>query len=97
MILNPVIACLSGGRNKMVAAKAYELFNAHLDGSGLTIHTPETIRDVSFNELPLWVARFGGQEFVIMLPDVDEPGAHHVAERIRKTVELLSRKGGGSA
>ncbi|MCA9706026.1 MAG: EAL domain-containing protein [Myxococcales bacterium] len=34
------------------------------------------------------VARFGGQEFVIMLPDVDEPGAHHVAERIRKTVEL---------
>ncbi|MEM9457038.1 MAG: EAL domain-containing protein [Myxococcota bacterium] len=33
------------------------------------------------------VARFGGQEFVIVLPDVDEPGAQHVAERIRKTVE----------
>lgn len=33
------------------------------------------------------VARFGGQQFVIMLPDVDEPGARHVAERIRKTVE----------
>ncbi|MCA9693024.1 MAG: hypothetical protein KC636_25735, partial [Myxococcales bacterium] len=67
VILNPVIACLSGGRNKMVAAKAYELFNAHLDGSGLTIHTPETIRDVSFNELPLWVARFGGHA-VIKIP-----------------------------
>src|SRR5690606_21522271 len=26
-ILNPVIACLAGGRNKMVAAKAYDIFN----------------------------------------------------------------------
>lgn len=34
------------------------------------------------------VARFGGQEFVVLLPDVDELGARHVAERIRKTVEL---------
>ncbi|KAJ2325692.1 hypothetical protein GGI00_004964, partial [Coemansia sp. RSA 2681] len=29
-ILNPVIACLAGGRNKMMAARAYEMLNAEL-------------------------------------------------------------------
>ncbi len=33
------------------------------------------------------VARFGGEEFVIILPDTDEAGALSVAERIRKKVE----------
>jgi len=28
-ILNPTIACLAGGRNKMVAAKAYDIFNSY--------------------------------------------------------------------
>ena len=63
-MLNPVIACLAGGRNKMVAAKAYDFFNAELDGTGLHINTPETIRDVRKNEVPLWVARFGGHAVV---------------------------------
>ncbi|MDX1667711.1 MAG: hypothetical protein R3350_10790, partial [Saprospiraceae bacterium] len=42
-IFNPIIACLAGGRNKMVAAKAYDLFNAELAGKGLKVNTPETI------------------------------------------------------
>lgn len=63
-ILNPIIACLAGGRNKMVAAKAYDLFNAELDGTGLKINTPETIWDVSKNEIPLWVRKMGGQAVV---------------------------------
>ncbi len=63
-LLNPVLSCLSGGRNKMIAAKAYDLYNAMLEGSGLAINTPETIRDVSKNEVPLWVERFGGQAVV---------------------------------
>lgn len=63
-ILNPIVACLAGGRNKMVAAKAYDFFNGELDGSGLRIHAPETIRDVAKNEIPLWVARWGGQAVV---------------------------------
>lgn len=66
-ILNPVLSCLAGGRNKMVAAKAYDMYNAQLEGSGLTINTPETIMDVSLNEIPLWVERFGGQA-VIKVP-----------------------------
>ncbi len=63
-ILNPIVACLAGGRNKMVAAKAYDFFNGELSGSGLKIHAPETIRDVAKTEIPLWVARWGGQAVV---------------------------------
>lgn len=63
-ILNPVLACLSGGRNKMIAAKAYDIYNAELQGSGLGISTPYTIWDVSKNEIPLWVRRLGGQAVV---------------------------------
>ena len=63
-ILNPVIACLAGGRNKMMAAKAYDIFNGELEGSGLRIITPETIWDVSKNEIPIWVRKMGGQAVV---------------------------------
>ena len=66
-IVNPTVACLAGGRNKMVAAKAYELYNGKLAGTGLAIRTPDTIRDVSKNEIPLWVNHFGGQA-VIKIP-----------------------------
>ncbi|MCB9555913.1 MAG: hypothetical protein H6707_07405 [Deltaproteobacteria bacterium] len=60
LIFNPTLACLAGGRNKMVAAKAYELFNAELADSGLQIRIPETIWDVSHREIPLWVRKLGG-------------------------------------
>jgi hypothetical protein len=63
-ILNPVIACLAGGRNKMVAAKAYDFANAEWAPSGLQIRTPETLWDVSFDQIPLWVERLGGHAVV---------------------------------
>lgn len=63
-VLNPVIACLAGGRNKMVAAKAYDIFNAEIAESGLKINTPETIWDVRKNEIPIWVRKLGGQAVV---------------------------------
>ncbi|RMH42018.1 MAG: hypothetical protein D6689_09445 [Deltaproteobacteria bacterium] len=63
-VFNPVIACLAGGRNKLVAAKAYDLYNAELVPCGLEICTPETIRDVSRDEIPLWIQRFGGHAVV---------------------------------
>ena len=66
-ILNPIISCLAGGRNKIVAAKAYEHFNASLCGSGLKILTPETICDVGIDEIPFWVEKFGGHA-VIKVP-----------------------------
>jgi len=67
LIFNPVIACLAGGRNKLVAAKAFEFYNAELFGSGLEIRTPETVRDLRKEEIPLWVKRFGGNA-VIKVP-----------------------------
>jgi hypothetical protein len=67
VILNPIISCLAGGRNKMVAAKAYDLYNGTLMGTGLAIRTPETTWDVSKREIPLWVARLGGHA-VIKIP-----------------------------
>ena len=63
-ILNPIIACLAGGRNKMVAAKAYDIYNSELRGTGLQINMPETIWDVSKAEIPLWVRKMGGHAVV---------------------------------
>jgi hypothetical protein len=63
-ILNPIIACLAGGRNKMVAAKAYDIFNAELEEFGLRINTPQTIWDVQKNEVPMWVKKMGGHAVV---------------------------------
>ena len=51
----------------MVAAKAYDLYNAELSHHGLKINTPETIWDVSKNEIPLWVQKLGGHA-VIKVP-----------------------------
>lgn len=64
LVVNPILACLVGGRNKMVAAKAYDLFNAEIAESGLKIRVPETIRDVHKTEVPLWVKKFGGHAVV---------------------------------
>jgi hypothetical protein len=66
-IFNPVIACLSGGRNKMVAAKAYDFYNSELSEFGLKINTPKTIWDIRKAEIPLWVNKLGGQA-VIKIP-----------------------------
>ena len=63
-VCNPAIVCLAGGRNKLVASKAYEFLNARLAQSGLQIRTPETVRDVALAEVPLWVRRFGGYAVV---------------------------------
>ena len=64
IIFNPIIACLAGGRNKMVAAKAYDFFNGKYRNAGLQIHTPKTIWDVHKAEIPLWVRKMGGQAVV---------------------------------
>lgn len=68
-ILNPVVVCLAGGRNKMLAAKAYEFFNTQQASmrSGLSIKTPVTYRDVTLAEVPFWVRSLGGRA-VIKVP-----------------------------
>lgn len=66
-IFNLPISCLAGGRNKLVAAKAYDFLNAEYAHFGLRINTPETVWDVSKISVPLWVEKFGGQA-VIKVP-----------------------------
>lgn len=66
-LLNPIAACLAGGRNKMVAAKAYDIYNSELSNYGLKINMPETVWDVAKDEIPLWVQKMGGQA-VIKIP-----------------------------
>lgn len=64
VIFNPVLCCLAGGRNKLLAAKAYDIFNARMSDTSLCVNTPETIWDVAHNEIPLWVNRMGGYAVV---------------------------------
>ncbi|HEY9857649.1 MAG TPA: hypothetical protein V6D05_18025 [Stenomitos sp.] len=64
---NPVIACLAGGRNKLMAHKAYQRLNQALAATGLCIRTPETVCDVPAADVPYWVEALGGQA-VIKVP-----------------------------
>lgn len=66
-ILNPILGCLSGGRNKLVAAKAYDLLNSELEDSNIQINIPETIWDVRKEEVPIWLRKMGGHA-VIKVP-----------------------------
>lgn len=48
----------------MAADKAYEFLNNELADTGLEVRTPETIRDVSKSEIPIWVKSMGGHAVV---------------------------------
>lgn len=60
LIYNSTLACLAGGRNKAMAAKAYDFLNAELHMDNLAVRVPETIWDISLEEVPMWVERMGG-------------------------------------
>jgi hypothetical protein len=60
-LLNPLLPCLAGGRNKMLAAKAYDALNARLAAyTPLRLRTPLTLGDVGKAEVPSLVAKMGG-------------------------------------
>lgn len=63
-IYNSTLVCLSGGRNKLLANKAYELYNSEIAESGLKIYVPETIKDVNKVQIPLWIQKFGGKAVI---------------------------------
>lgn len=68
LLLNPIEACLSGGRNKEVASAAYDSFNEKFADKGISIFTPKTFRKVNYNELQGHFDRLGGS-MVIKVPD----------------------------
>lgn len=59
--MNQIISCIAGGRNKIMAAIAYDLYNSELAGTGLAIRTPQTINNVTRNEIPFHIKSFGGR------------------------------------
>jgi len=64
--------------------KSYNDRNGHLEGDKVLAEYAKfmklSIRDIDF------ICRFGGDEFVVVLPETDESFAKAVAERIRKRV-----------
>lgn len=68
LLLNPIEACLSGGRNKSEAYTAYQAFNQEFKDKGIGINTPTTFLDVSLDELPIYFEKLG-KSMVIKVPD----------------------------
>ncbi|KAJ1902947.1 hypothetical protein LPJ81_003325 [Coemansia sp. IMI 209127] len=63
-VLNPVVACLAGGRNKMMAARAYEMFNLELREHNLSVRAPLTVYNVVRSEIPMRIADMGGHAVI---------------------------------
>ena len=65
--------------------KTYNDMHGHLKGDGVL----RTIGEILKNQLRKadMAARYGGDEFVILLPETDKTAAQGVAEAVRKTIE----------
>jgi len=71
----------------------FKLFNdhyGHQGGDDCLRRVGQGILDAARQRPGDIAARYGGEEFVVILPDTDELGAVHVAERIRAAVEALA-------
>lgn len=78
----------------MVDIDFFKLFNdlyGHVAGDETLIRVALTIQS-ALNRPADFVSRYGGEEFVVVLPDTDIHGAKVVAEQIRKNVTDLKIK-----
>jgi hypothetical protein len=80
-IVNPVVACLGGGRNKLVAHKAYARLNSALHGTGLEVRTPFTFTDVELEHVGDLVAALGGRAVVKVPYSNAGQGIHIITDR----------------
>lgn len=60
----------------------------HLTGDDCLRAVAHTIRGQIHRDADV-VARYGGEEFVVLMPNTDERGAKHIADKIRHQVESL--------
>ncbi len=75
--------------------KQYNDTYGHLEGDNALIEVAkEVVKTVgrSYDE----VYRYGGEEFVVLLPETDYQGAFFIAEKIRKNIEKLKIEHSGS-
>merc|ERR1711879_635957 len=95
LILNPVVACLAGGRNKLVAAKAYDFFNAEFEPKGLGIRVPETREDVAKDEIPLWVKSMGDHAVVKVPYSNAGQGVYTITSKqeLEELMKVLNQQG----
>ena len=76
----------------MVDVDHFKLYNdhyGHLDGDQCLKAIASALAD-SVERGRDMLARFGGEEFVCLLPDTDLEGARHIAEKLRSAVEALA-------
>lgn len=76
----------------MIDVDHFKKFNdsfGHLAGDECLRNVATTIKNIVMRT-PDIAARFGGEEFVVLLPETDRPGSAIVAEQIRKGVEELA-------
>lgn len=62
----------------------------HQIGDIVLMEVAKTIKDV-LRESDL-IGRYGGEEFLIILPNTNQSDAYHVADKIRKSIEMLEFK-----
>jgi diguanylate cyclase (GGDEF)-like protein len=60
--------------------------HGHLVGDSVLVHIAQLIR--SHSREGDVAARYGGEEFILLHPSIDSQNAYHVAERLRKMVEV---------
>lgn len=58
----------------------------HLAGDEVLMHFSDCINQQIRKKVD-WVVRYGGEEFLIILPETKSLGAHSMAERLRSTLE----------
>jgi diguanylate cyclase (GGDEF)-like protein len=68
--------------------KAYNDNYGHKAGDHCLQQVAQAIQD-SLSRPQDFCGRYGGEEFVVVLPDTDRQGAAHIAERIRQAVMAL--------
>jgi len=70
--------------------KLYNDFYGHQQGDDCLIAVSKAVREAIYRPGDI-VARYGGEELAIVLPDTDINGAMNVAEQVRQAVEELAR------
>lgn len=69
--------------------KQYNDFYGHLQGDECLRKIASILANAEMRPRDL-IARFGGEEFAIILPDTDDKAAHKIAEQFRTLIESLS-------
>ncbi len=65
--------------------KRYNDLNGHSEGDHLLVELSKLLKENSRGTDV--VARFGGEEFIVLMPDTDKDSASRYAEKIRKLIE----------